>query len=379
MNMRKKLREFFTMTRRAEAGFTLVELIVVIAIVAILGGVAVPAYSGYIEKADRAADAQLLADVNKAFAAACMVKGVDNYNAGANNPTIDENGKIGAITVAGVPNEEFRIAFESFFDNEGEFKKTDTLIYYRAIGGFKDPEADGKTKTFAYGNGFVQVTSDAIQALLNSTFYGEGMTSEKLMEQVNTVAKLAGGMGSIANVMKTEDYVDASLIALGITPKGSLEEKNALLQAKAQELALKKMGLNDMSQITAANKGQFGDILADISNNSLVLYTAQSTSKMDAETAKSMLDGVNSGLIRDAMDGKLTEADKAKGMNQAALAYGMYYAYVNSSACTDPNIKGDSEIMAQEVIDALDTNKEFKDYMTSDQGTKDMECVQLRW
>lgn len=49
-----------------KAGFTLVELIVVIAILGILAAVAVPTYSGYIKKADEAADLQVLSTINTA-------------------------------------------------------------------------------------------------------------------------------------------------------------------------------------------------------------------------------------------------------------------------------------------------------------------------
>lgn len=72
MDFKKKWQRFWTLDRHHAEGFTLVELVVVIAIMAILAGVAVPAYTGYIKKAREASDMQLLAAVNTAFASACL-------------------------------------------------------------------------------------------------------------------------------------------------------------------------------------------------------------------------------------------------------------------------------------------------------------------
>jgi len=67
MNFKKNLKRFMTLDRHHAEGFTLVELIVVIAILAILGGVALPAYSGYITKANKQADISLLGDIEHAL------------------------------------------------------------------------------------------------------------------------------------------------------------------------------------------------------------------------------------------------------------------------------------------------------------------------
>ena len=77
------------MNMKSKAGFTLVELIVVIAILAILAGVAIPAYSGYITKAkDAAVISELDAIVTAAQGANASKGAIDSITVTATQITV---------------------------------------------------------------------------------------------------------------------------------------------------------------------------------------------------------------------------------------------------------------------------------------------------
>ena len=84
-------------TKKRKSGFTLVELIVVIAILAILAGIAIPVYSGYIKKANEAADLSQL-DSIKTAAVFAAVENRPEDEVTAIAVTV-ENKKPSAVTV----------------------------------------------------------------------------------------------------------------------------------------------------------------------------------------------------------------------------------------------------------------------------------------
>ena len=128
MDFKKKMKKFFTLTRKADGGFTLVELVVVIAILSILSGIAVPAYGSYVEQAKIATDKQTLATMNTAFTVACMDNEQYDMTALPFTPTASNLN-------TGVTVSHYTDDFQRYF-GEGKFQYYDVVQYNKTKGAF---------------------------------------------------------------------------------------------------------------------------------------------------------------------------------------------------------------------------------------------------
>lgn len=196
------MKKFFKKTE----GFTLVELIVVIAILGILAGVGTVGYSGYIKKANMAADQQLVSNIENALALA-------GYNGTFNN---GEGGYI-VLTVDGVSGIEAGSSLEKAMVAAFGANYADVLKL----------KYNGWSSNGLYTN----LTPETAFAVANSS-YLTGLRSNDLLKDVETMTGMAmnlvtvlgsgGGFteGMTLSGMFTKDgtcVIDATAAKYGIT------------------------------------------------------------------------------------------------------------------------------------------------------------------
>jgi len=322
MNLKKKIKAFFSFKRRSDGGFTLVELIVVIAILAILAGVAVPSYNGYIKKARESKDQLLIAAVNEAFAGGCMEAKVELDTVTDAKVSVSEQLVFGMSSVttdaevsASVLDQisaTFNLLFEGNFDTPFVTENVKSLDWDPEEHSFVMDHENSVASRIMLSNGKSVIVAPEVMENIQASAYAD-MGYAEVAAAINdlsgssaTLAQVAGGLGMM-------DKLTNVMLHNGL-----------ITNEKATDLANKLKLTNILSPT-------YG-VAANEAANGLQMVTAKYLAGATEEDINYLLNNIPLTSTSDMLTGMAGEAGGTRTVSAAALQYALVEAYANGSA-----------------------------------------------